>query len=66
MKYKWRNLPITKTKNEKGGSWCVTGEIKDKSSAGVLEWCYSEDDAEMVKGVMEESGEFNHLQVELW
>lgn len=56
MTYKFRGLPST------GMNWCVCGCYS--SSGGVLEWCYSEEDAHTLMGRMQQDPRFRNLHVE--
>ena len=61
MNYKYRSASV------KGAYWYVSGiDLKDGSS-GVLEWCYSRDDAaSIVENMRADKGRFQNLRVGRW
>jgi len=59
--YKYRNLPC-RLGNE-DASWSVSGIDLIGKSAGVLEWCYSHEDARSLYSAMAASGEFAELSL---
>lgn len=58
MQYTYRNLPCTV------GPWCVTGSDSVRHGAGVLEWCYDQDDAFQRRAIMADYSQFSNLKVE--
>jgi len=61
--YQYRNLPCNIV--EANNLWCVVGtRTKNGTEAGILEWCYSQQDAESRKRLMEVSEEFIGLDIE--
>lgn len=55
--------------NEKGERWCVCGGDRGEDgnvSGGVLEWCYGENDANMMIEDMKKYQQFSELKVMLW
>lgn len=58
--YDYRNLPVTDS------GWYVSGVDTRHCGGGVLEWCVSEKDANMMLRIMKQYPQFNNLQVENW
>ena len=61
-KYKYRNNPCDIAEHP----WCVQGEDKITSSAGVLEWCWDENDAKQMMEKMLQTDEFADLSIYKW
>lgn len=64
--YKYRNLPCSE--NGVDYTWYVAGADSSKGmvGAGVLEWCYDQQDAEDRIGKMREHTQFDFLAVKQW
>ena len=59
-RYKYRGYPCSIQSEDK--LWCVVGEDIISNSAGVLEWCYDQKDAEQVKAIMAATNNFRQLE----
>jgi len=44
--------------------WAVTGGSADGNSAGVMAWCFDEDDANKALAALNATGDFTNLTVE--
>jgi hypothetical protein len=59
-----RNLPCDiAPENE---LWCVSGSRKDGNGAGVIEWCFDEEDAMMMETLLDRIGDWTDLRVHKW
>jgi hypothetical protein len=58
MQYEYRNFPCTV------GKWAVTGKDRVGGGAGVLEWCFNEEDAFQLMAEMHKDYKFVDLKVE--
>ena len=56
--YKFRNLPCNIKPDDK--LWCVSGMCINRS-AGILEWCYDQQDAEYRMELMLKDARFSNL-----
>ena len=59
-KYEMRGLPCNINTDDK--LWCVVGEYSNGSGGGVLEWCYDEQDARYVLGLMLNDKRYRNLK----
>lgn len=57
--YKYRNYPCNITSDDL--LWCISGINGLTGASGVLEWCYSQEDAEQLLTVMQASAELFNL-----
>ena len=63
-KYVYRGLGCNILPDER--LWAVSGSDLVNDSAGVLEWCWDQKDAETVLELMQSSGEFSDLNAGPW
>lgn len=61
--YRFRNLPCRDPRTGKSYHWCVIGEYSDGSGGGILEWCYSQKDANDIASDMGKDSRFTNLRV---
>jgi len=62
MRYKFRSVPCFPESRE----WCITGTITTSEGVGggILEWCYSRQDAENIFAQMKRDPSFSNLKIE--
>lgn len=65
--YRWRNLTAPNDNSPVDQTWHVAGvhtREDGKSTYGILEWCFSREDAENMLKKMRQFKEFSELQVD--